>query len=209
MVKDGANLGSGKDYVLQLRVKNGPMLRAMRLAGFETAAALSRACGATQSRIGEYLNLKRVPIHKQTGAWSRSIDLIATCLKALPEDLFPPQHIERALRTNKAEFEMSLDEIAALPASLVPQIEHHTPEDDVAKIELNMAILGAIETLSDRQASIIERVFGLCGREPQSITEIAEEDGLSRSRIDQIYGRALRNLRHPRRTKLLRDFAEP
>ena len=55
-----------KDYEVTIKVRNGPMLRAMRMAGFETAADLFRACGVGQTVIGQYLALSRVP-RRQSG----------------------------------------------------------------------------------------------------------------------------------------------
>ena len=61
-------------------------------------------------------------------------------------------------------------------------------------------------TLSEREEEIIKRRFGLGGRDPQTLEKIGQFFGVSRERIRQIEAKALRKLRHPTRTRKLRDL---
>jgi len=61
-------------------------------------------------------------------------------------------------------------------------------------------------TLSAREARIIRLRFGLENGHPYTLEEVGHKFGLTRERIRQIEGKALRRLRHPYRARLLRDY---
>jgi RNA polymerase primary sigma factor len=50
--------------------------------------------------------------------------------------------------------------------------------------------------------------FGLCGEHPCTLEEVGQKFGLTRERIRQIEGRALRRLRHPRRARQLQEYTQ-
>jgi len=61
-------------------------------------------------------------------------------------------------------------------------------------------------TLSPREARILRLRFGLLNGRAYTLEEVGQKFGLTRERIRQIEGKALRRLRHPRRSRMLRDF---
>jgi len=61
-------------------------------------------------------------------------------------------------------------------------------------------------TLSPREARILRLRFGLENGHPYTLEEVGKKFGLTRERIRQIEGKALRRLRHPCRSRLLRDY---
>jgi RNA polymerase primary sigma factor len=64
-----------------------------------------------------------------------------------------------------------------------------------------------LATLSPREASILRLRFGLENGHPYTLKEVGQKFGLTRERIRQIESQALRRLRHPRRSRQLRDYA--
>ncbi|MCC6802893.1 MAG: sigma-70 family RNA polymerase sigma factor [Anaerolineae bacterium] len=63
-----------------------------------------------------------------------------------------------------------------------------------------------LDTLTPREARILQLRFGLLNGRSHTLEEVGETFGLTRERIRQIEGRALRRLRHPRRSRHLRDY---
>ncbi len=63
-----------------------------------------------------------------------------------------------------------------------------------------------LSTLSPREARILRLRFGLENGHPYTLEEVGHKFGLTRERIRQIEGKALRRLRHPCRSRLLRDY---
>jgi RNA polymerase sigma factor (sigma-70 family) len=199
----------GEDYIVELKVRNGPLLRAMRRAGFYTASSLATAAGLYPSAVGMYLNLKAPALHARTGDWRDGVIKISKCLRCLPEDLFPTQHYEHPLAKNIAEYEMSLDDVMALPDSAASLIEHRTPETGILEAEDAEAINAVLETLRPREREIIERRFGFGGRDTELYREIADDWGVSVERVRQIHAKALRKLKQPQRANALREQWHP
>lgn len=63
-----------------------------------------------------------------------------------------------------------------------------------------------LATLTPREARILRLRFGLDDNHPYTLEEVGRKFGLTRERIRQIEGKALRRLRHPRRARQLRDY---
>ena len=63
-----------------------------------------------------------------------------------------------------------------------------------------------LSTLTPREARILRLRFGLQNGRSYTLEEVGHKFGLTRERIRQIEGRALRRLRHPRRSRQLRDY---
>jgi RNA polymerase primary sigma factor len=63
-----------------------------------------------------------------------------------------------------------------------------------------------LSTLSPREARILRLRFGLENGRTYTLEEVGEKFGLTRERIRQIEGKALRRLRHPMRARQLREY---
>ncbi len=73
---------------------------------------------------------------------------------------------------------------------------------------LRERIRAVLDTLPPREAQVIRLRYGLDGSPPLTLEEIAGKFGLTRERIRQIENKALRRLRHPSRTRQLREYLE-
>jgi len=81
-----------------------------------------------------------------------------------------------------------------------------TPTQTAYQNLLRDKIEEVLATLSPREARILRLRFGLHSGRPCTLEEVGQKFGLTRERIRQIEGKALRRLRHPRRARQLRDY---
>ncbi len=80
------------------------------------------------------------------------------------------------------------------------------PVDAASKQLLREQVRNVLEFLSDRERQVLEMRFGLKDGKDHTLEEVGREFGVTRERIRQIEAKALRKLRHPSRSKMLRDY---
>ena len=107
-----------------------------------------------------------------------------------------PTSIEQSVGEDK---DSKLKEFIADAVSLKPE--------DAASYELLKGQLsGVLDTLSPRERKVLELRFGLEDHQPRTLEEVGKVFGVTRERIRQIEAKALRKLRHPSRSKRLKDY---
>ncbi len=88
----------------------------------------------------------------------------------------------------------------------IPDEEALAPADAAFQALLKEEIATALSTLTPREAKVLSLRFGLEDGHPRTLEEVGKEFNVTRERIRQIEAKALRKLRHPNRSKRLRDF---
>ena len=89
------------------------------------------------------------------------------------------------------------------------QDEHiPVPDDEAAHTLLREQLEKVMDTLSEREQKVLALRFGLEDGKPHTLEEVGREFQVTRERIRQIEAKALRKLRHPTRSRKLRDFLE-
>lgn len=81
-----------------------------------------------------------------------------------------------------------------------------SPSDHAAYELLKEQLEDLLDTLSDREENILRLRFGLDDGKTRTLEELGRVYGVTRERIRQIEAKALRKLRHPRRSNRLKDF---
>ncbi len=89
-------------------------------------------------------------------------------------------------------------------------------EDADAPIAVDVVNFGLLQdqiedvlaTLPEREAMVVRLRFGLSDGQPRTLDEIGRELGLTRERIRQIEAKTMSKLRHPSRSRVLRDYVE-
>ena len=81
-----------------------------------------------------------------------------------------------------------------------------SPADSAAFSMLREELSTALESLTDRERQVVQLRFGLVDGRARTLEEVGKEFNVTRERIRQIEAKELRKLRHPSRSKRLRDF---
>jgi RNA polymerase primary sigma factor len=160
----------------------------------------------------------RVPVHM--------IDRIRQMYKIarrMEQDLGRPPKVEElseALDLDSRKVQWML-QVSWLPLSLESPVgddeeselgmfveDENTPTPSQATTQnlLSQKVEEVLATLSPREARILRLRFGLENGRAYTLEEVGEKFGLTRERIRQIEGKALRRLRHPMRSRQLREY---
>jgi RNA polymerase primary sigma factor len=81
-----------------------------------------------------------------------------------------------------------------------------SPFESASRELLKDHIGDVLHTLNAREKRVLELRFGLKDGRTRTLEEVGKEFGVTRERIRQIEAKALRKLRHPSRSKRLRDY---
>ena len=90
--------------------------------------------------------------------------------------------------------------------AFVMDVDSQTPVEEAELNILKEQIQDVLDELSDRERNVISLRFGITDGYPRTLEEVGKIFNVTRERIRQIEAKALRKLRHPRRSRKLRDF---
>lgn len=120
-----------------------------------------------------------------------------------PEDrigkIFMSMNHTVSLETPVGEEDATLGDF--IEDTLTPSVEEQAMESAMQR-EINRQM----ECLQPREQTILVLRFGLNGQNPHTLEEVGKKMGVTRERIRQIELKALRKLRHPKRSRCLREF---
>ncbi len=117
--------------------------------------------------------------------------------------------VSRVLRAS--EEPMSLDspvgsEDSSQLGDFIEDVDALEPMDAAAREMLREQVKNALAVLSDREREVLEMRFGLLDGKDHTLEEVGQYFNVTRERIRQIEAKALRKLRHPTRSRFLRDY---
>jgi DNA-directed RNA polymerase specialized sigma subunit len=214
-----------KDYRIEVKVKNNILYRLMKRKGIDNPSELARLSGVSYRAVSNYMNLKDIPYSTKKikeEQFKPSVLKLAEFFNVTPYEMFPIQHLDKPLLTNKAESELTFEEINQyiLPGGNGSLLEHglFEPEQIIFEDQKRDAVSDMLKTLTKREEIVMRAFYGI-DQPKQTATEIAKnidkmtgqkrltgEKGVSKSRMRQIIMRAERKLRHPTRERIVRDF---
>jgi RNA polymerase primary sigma factor len=121
------------------------------------------------------------------------------------------QKVRKIMRISQEP--MSLDmpigqEDSSQLGDFIPDENLPGPVDAASKQLLKEQIRNALGVLSDREREVLQMRFGLQDGQDHTLEEVGKHFGVTRERIRQIEAKALRKLRHPTRSRQLRDYLE-
>jgi len=88
----------------------------------------------------------------------------------------------------------------------IPDESVASPVEETNRELLREQMRDILESLSERERNVLALRFGLEDGESRTLEEVGQQFGVTRERIRQIEAKALRKLRHPTRSRKLRDY---
>ncbi len=100
------------------------------------------------------------------------------------------------------------EEEDSLLGDFIPDDDAPAPADSASMLLLKEQLSDVLKTLTPREERVLALRFGLKDGHPHTLEEVGKEFNVTRERIRQIEAKALRKLRHPSRSKRLKDFLD-
>ena len=189
---------------VKLRTYNHSLDAAMKVAqqktGLTRVAFCKEILGVQYSQMAGYLSFKSYPKEER-------IVSIAISLNVNPDDIFPEAIAKLRLMKQPDPVVMPLEEAMALGfgPGVAPALEASEAFD---RIGLPESIDALLHTLTEREGTVIVRLFGLQGHAIQLQRDLAIDLGLTTTRIGQIKQKALRKMRHPTRRHYVAELKD-
>ena len=168
--------------------------------------------------IADQARTIRIPVH-MVETINKLIRISRHLLQLLGREP-TPEEIAQEMEIS-VEKVMEIQKIAQDPVSLetpigeeddshlgdfIPDDESPAPQDSAAYTLLKEQLEEVMETLTPREAKVLKLRFGLEDGKARTLEEVGREFQVTRERIRQIEAKALRKLRHPSRSKRLKDY---
>jgi len=170
--------------------------------------------------IADQARTIRIPVHMV-----ETINKLIRVSRQLLQELGREPHVdELAKEMNMSEDRVrEIMKIAQEPVSLetpigeeedsilgdfIPDSDAPAPSEMAAFTLLKEQLIDVLDTLTPREAKVLKLRFGLDDGRSRTLEEVGKEFNVTRERIRQIEAKALRKLRHPSRSKKLKDFLE-
>ena len=192
------------EYRVKVTVRNNLLMTAIENAGYKTQSDFAKAIGATPQEVNALVAMRQAPINVD-GEFSLLATTVMEFLGACPTDLWSTEQLNMKLKKNSADMKMGLGELKlVLDAVNTPQLEVDLdkPIYDEQSKEL---IADMLDSLTPREAKILKLRFGIdC--EEHTLTEVGKLYGITASAIRLIEAKALRKMRHPSRSDILKTL---
>jgi len=149
----------------------------------------------------------RLPIHviKELNFYLKGVKKLTQTLNRdpTPEEVAklldrPVEDVKKKLRLNESMASLDAPLKSDAERTLgddVPDNESHSPQSILEKLDLNQHLDVWLNRLNDKQREVVEQRFGLHNRDVATLEQIGQQIGVTRERVRQIQGEALRHLR--------------
>jgi RNA polymerase primary sigma factor len=121
----------------------------------------------------------------------------------------PPRKVEQIIRVSQRPLSLEMpvgEEEDSYLGDFIEDAEADSPTDSASHTMLRQVIDEIFESLTPREVRILQLRFGLVDGYSYTLEEVGKKFGVTRERIRQIEAQALGRLRHPSRSRKLRDY---
>jgi RNA polymerase primary sigma factor len=123
----------------------------------------------------------------------------------------PPDKVREIMKVSQTPVSLNTpigEEEDSNLGDFIPDEVGQAPSEAASIQMLRESVEDVLDSLSERERSVLRLRFGLDDGRGRTLEEVGREFNVTRERIRQIEAKALRKLRHPSRSKKLKDFLE-
>ena len=177
----------------------------IRQAILKAICEKSRMIRLPLNRANELVQIEKARKELQTGKGEDpEIEEIASAVNMNPDHVADLINISRDLVS--LETPVYAEKDSSQLGDFIEDSGYSRPEDEAIEVSLIEDINSVLDTLTEKEAEIIQFRFGLNGRSPLSLKEIGDRYNLTKERIRQIEKKALKRLQHPSRSQYLEAY---
>lgn len=194
-----------KEYRLEIKVKNNVVIKRIEELGYESVPAFCRDKGQAYHVVNEIIGFK-LPFYGKRGNISGSIIKLAEALSILPDHIYPPERREKPLLQNKYIVETEKADLMQIATGVRTDT---LPLDDRKMLQdFAPTIHRVLDELTPRQKEVLDRRFGITSGYEETLEEVGVAMGVCGQRVRQIEAKAMRRMKHPERSRNLREYLE-
>lgn len=217
------HVGRGMHFLDLIQEGNMGLMKAVEKFDYERGYKLSTYATwwirqAITRAIADQARTIRIPVH-MVETIHRQARVTRLLMQELGRDPYPSE-IAKEMGIPESRV-IEIQKIAQDPVSLETPIgeeeDSHlgdfivdenaqAPSDMVETSMLKEQLIGVLDTLTPREEKVLRLRYGIDDGRPRTLEEVGKEFNVTRERIRQIEAKALRKLRHPSRSKKLKDF---
>ena len=218
-------VGRGMQFLDLIQEGNLGLIKAIEKFDYEKGFKFSTYATwwirqAITRAIADQARTIRIPVH-MVETINKYVRISRQLLQELGRDPKPEEIAERMgipLEKIREIQKISLDPVS-LETPIGEEEDSHlgdfvedeaalSPPDNAAFMMLKKQLEEVLDTLTEREKKVLSLRFGLEDGRGRTLEEVGKEFGVTRERIRQIEAKALRKLKHPSRSKKLKDFLE-
>lgn len=136
--------------------------------------------------------------------------------EATPEELakeldMPVEHVREIMKISQDPVSLETpigEEEDSHLGDFIQDNNVEVPADAATYTLLHEQLMDVLSTLTEREQKVLRLRFGLDDGRPRTLEEVGRQFNVTRERIRQIEAKALRKLRHPSRSKILKDYLD-
>lgn len=187
----------------EIRIFNNSFMNALNKAGFQTVKDFSKTCGIGYSRLCNFKQLRSIPNAKEK-------EILKKFLGKLVDNMFPSEELLKLMKDKPRTVKLSTTAekfLAGYQATETLKLESGSnPEHALFRSHITETLKEILSELSPRDQKILTMRYGLDGKEPMSLSDVAHEFWVTSERIRQIEAKALSRLRRNEKTKELHQY---